>query len=109
IRLLKERNRPLSLVEAIHESRTGDDARVFRVRASEFEAIPGAPIAYWVAAAIRHLFTSLKPLEGNGAEVRAGLCTGDDFRFIRCFWEIPPAWIGRSHEETLNGKRWVPF
>lgn len=110
LRLLKDTDRPGALVEAsqqARERRTG--GRVFRVAPEELEEIPGAPLAYWVPPSIRRLFTDLPPLEGNGADVRQGLATADDFRFVRTFWEVDPTKIGRSREETLQGKRWVPF
>jgi hypothetical protein len=107
IRLLKDTNRPRGLAEAV--AKGPEDRRVFRVRLAELDAVPGAPLAYWMHPEIRRLFEELPPLEGNGAEVRQGLATADDFRFVRAFWEVNPRKIGRSREETLKGKRWVPF
>jgi hypothetical protein len=110
LRLLKDTDRPAALAEACREAREGrPSARVFRVAPEELEEIPGAPLAYWVAPSIRRLFAELPPLEGNGAEVRQGLATADDFRFVRAFWEVDPGRIGRSREETFRAKRWVPF
>ncbi len=110
LRLLKDTDRPAALAEACREAREGKTGgRAFRVAPEELEEIPGAPLAYWVAPSIRRLFSELPPLEGNGAEVRQGLATADDFRFVRAFWEVDPRKIGRSREETFRGKRWVPF
>lgn len=110
LRLLKDTDRPAALLESCREAREErPSARVFRVAPEELEDIPGAPLAYWVAPTIRRLFRELPPLEGNGAEVRQGLATADDFRFVRAFWEVDPAGIARSREETFQRKRWVPF
>jgi hypothetical protein len=110
LRLLKDTDRPAALAEACREAREGrTSGRVFRVAPEELEEIPGAPLAYWVAPSIRRLFAELPPLEGNGAEVRVGLQTSDNFRFVRAFWEVDPGRIGRSREETFRAKRWVPF
>lgn len=110
LRLLKDTDRAEALAAACREAREGrPSGRVFRVAPEELEEIPGAPLAYWVAPSIRRLFRDLPPLEGNGAEVRQGLATSDNFRFVRAFWEVDPAKIGRSREETFEGKRWVPF
>lgn len=110
LRLLRDSDRPNALAAACREARDGTSAvRVFRVAPTELEDIPGAPLAYWVPASIRRLFRELPPLEGNGAEVRQGLATADDFRFVRAFWEVNPRRIARSREETFRGKRWVPF
>ena len=110
VRLLKETDRSAALAETIQEHYAGaDDRRVFVVELADLHAIPGSPIAYWMSDSIRRLFRDLPPLEGNGAEVRQGLATGDDFRFVRTFWEVNPERIGHSAQETTTGKRWVPF
>jgi hypothetical protein len=110
IRLLKDTDRPAGLAAAIAAHRHGKtDDRVFQISLDDLHAVPGSPLAYWMSPAIRRLFTDHPPLEGHGAEVRQGLATGDDFRFVRLFWEVDPARIARSREETKAGKRWVPF
>ena len=109
IRLLREADRPGALYEAAERLRSGTDDRVFRLAASDLEAIPGSPLAYWIVQSVRRLFGEFPPVEGNGASVRAGLCTGDDFRFVRCAWEVDPRRIARSRDETFRGGRWVPF
>jgi predicted RNA methylase len=110
VRLLKDTNRAGALRDAITNDRAGtQDERVLRVAKHDLTAIPGAPLAYWIGDSIRRLFTDLPPLEGNGAEARQGLATGDDFRFLRLAWEVDPAKIAHSRDETRAGKRWVPF
>lgn len=110
IRLLKDTDRPAALTGAISDARSGTgNKRVYRVSSSDLDAVPGSPAAYWMAPSIRRLFTELPPLEGNGAEARVGLQTGDDFRFVRDFWEVDPARVARSRDETFENKRWVPF
>ena len=112
LRLLREApgRRPQALAESCARARSGQaDDRVFRVAPTEFGAVPGSPMAYWVSPDIRRLFTDFPSLEGHGADVRQGLATGDDFRFVRAFWEVAPARIARTREETFAGKRWVPF
>lgn len=74
---------------------------VFLCHRDEFAAIPGVPLSYWVSDEVRSAFTRLKPLRGK-AEVRQGLATADDFRFVRCWWEVSSGDIGRH-------SRWVWF
>jgi hypothetical protein len=110
VRLLKESDRPSSLMQALASARSrSDDARVFRVRPEDFDVVPGAPLAYWMSGSLRRLFVDLPRLEGAAAEVRQGLATGDDFRFIRTFWEVDPKRVGRTRDETKSGRPWVPF
>jgi hypothetical protein len=110
IRLLKDSDRANALSGAVQADRAGAvDQRIFTVRPSDFDAIPRAPVAYWMSPSLRRLFSDLPTIEGNGAEVRVGLQTGDDFRFVRAFWEVDPRRIARSAEETCDGRRWSPF
>ena len=109
-RILKEPDRAAALAEAIAASRAGEpDSRIFQVATADFGTIPGSPIAYWMSQPVRRLFTDLPQLEGRWAEVRVGLQTSDDFRFVRASWEVDPSRIARSHEEVGMGRRWCPF
>ena len=110
IRLLKDVDREAGLVGAINAHRTGiPDHRIHKVRLSDLDAIPGAPLAYWMSPSLRRLFVDLPGLEGNGAEARQGSATGDDSRFVRAFWEVDPRRIAQSVAETQGGGRWAPF
>ena len=110
IRLLKDPDRANALSAAVQANRAGtNDRRIFAVRASDFNAIPRAPVAYWMSSSLRRLFTDLPQLEGTGAEARQGLATGDDFRFVRTFWEVDPRRLALSVPETRRGRRWSPF
>jgi hypothetical protein len=109
VRILKEPDRAAALAEVIASSRAEEsDPRIFRVATADFDTIPGSPVAYWMSPPVRRLFTDLPRLEGKLAEVRVGLQTSDDFRFVRAFWEVDPSRIARSREE-LAGRRWCPF
>jgi hypothetical protein len=109
IGLLKDADRSAALPEAIAQDRRGLSRRVFRVSLLDFAVIPGSPVAYWIAPSVRKLFADFPALEGSGGDVRVGMQTGDDFRFVRTFWEVDPRSIARSREETTSGRRWVPF
>jgi SAM-dependent methyltransferase len=110
IRLLKDVDREAGLVGAIHAHRAGlPDHRIHRVRLSDLDAIPGAPLAYWMSPSLRRLFVELPGLEGNGAEARQGSATGDDSRFVRAFWEVDPRRIAQEVADTHEGGRWSPF
>ena len=110
MRMLKDvdRSRALQATVAAHRAGRADD-RLFEVMLDDLRVVPGSPVAYSMSPSLRRLFSEEPRLEGNGAEVRVGLQTGDDFRFVRAFWEVPPEQIGVSRADTLAGRRWVPF
>lgn len=110
IRLLKDTDKPAGLVAAIEiRRRQEEDDRIFRMPPHDLHTVPGSPIAYWMSPAIRRLFTDHPALEGMAGDVRQGLATGDNFRFVRAFWEVNPSQIARTREESKSGKRWAPF
>jgi hypothetical protein len=106
IRVLKEEDKASSLLEAINNP---EDDRRFVVNPKSFSLVPNSPLCYWVSNRIRQLFVDFPPFEGDGRTVKQGLATADDFRFVRAWWEVPRENEARSREETLSGKRWVPF
>lgn len=110
IRLLKDTNRPEALRNAVLANQKGKpDSRVFRIPIDEFAAIPGGRMAYWMGHSISRLFKDFPPIEGSGAEVRVGLQTGDDFRFVRLAWEVDPRRIAAQREDTRRRKPWALF
>jgi Eco57I restriction-modification methylase len=109
LRLLKGRDKGPALAEAIARQRAGvGDDRVYRLPLADLNQVPGAPIAYSMSPTIRRLFSDLPALSRH-AEVKVGLQTGDDGRFVRAFWEVDPRRIIRLQTETGTGGRWAPF
>ncbi len=104
IRLLRETDRAPALAEVCtHVRERKDDELLFWARSSDFASIPSSPLAYWIDPEVRGLFAELTPL-GEMVDVRNGLFSGDDFRFVRTFWEVDPERIGYSVQETTIGK-----
>jgi hypothetical protein len=89
----------------------------FLVKPDSFRMIPNMPFAYWISDRIRDLFIKFPPFASNGRTVKQGVATADDFRFLRCWWEVPPAEIcdPSVHPSEWNGPycvigyRWFPF
>ncbi len=54
-----------------------------------FTKTKGSPFSYWLEPELLEISDQHHSLEKNGARVSVGLQTGDDFRFIRCWWELP--------------------
>lgn len=91
---------------------------LFRASLEDLEQVPGMPYAYWASPSLRGLFRKYPPLDRDVAkrmdkpkiaDVKVGLQTGDDARFIRHWWEIDKSLFAKSREGTFQGKKWVPF
>ena len=66
----------------------------------EFKKIPGSPVAYWVSDCFRRLFEQGETLHESGVHPATGLQTGDNPRFIRCWWEI---------DTETRSQKWIPL
>ncbi len=131
MRLLEAEDKATTLADMVEcQRRRGTDIPgVFLVDPASFRQIPGAPFAYGVHESLRRKFRELPRFESEGREVRVGLQTSDDFRFVRAWWEVDPRRIlhvpvkaeelddparlreyqDACREQTWHGKRWVPF
>jgi len=69
--------------------------RRFEREMEEFSLIPNSPLSYWVPIELRELYDSDTVLDANNAgvergslgDIKVGVQTGDDDRFLRSFWE----------------------
>ena len=97
------------LLEAIHNPTCG---WFYRADATTFHDIPGSPIAYWASDAIRSAFVNGTPLKSIGSP-RVGLQTGENARFVRCWWEPSSSasnYSCASPEKALeSGSKWFPY
>ncbi|TDW98258.1 hypothetical protein [Kribbella sp. VKM Ac-2566] len=70
----------------------------------DFRAIPEEPAAYWLPEPLLRTFSSAPALEGTARLIaRRGAYTGDDFRYLRLWWECPES------GSIESGHRWVNF
>lgn len=92
IRAITAANRELAIETSLAAWRAGrEDPRLFAATRKAFSLLPDSPFVYWVDAATLGKFTSQRHFEPDIGSVRQGLATGDDFRFVRAVWEVPPA------------------
>jgi type II restriction/modification system DNA methylase subunit YeeA len=84
----------------------------FRASASDFEKIPGSPIAYWLSAQAYDCFSPEQQLDAYG-NVRTGMTTSDNDKFVRRWSEVPLDEIafGVSDQNAAKDskKRWFPY
>jgi hypothetical protein len=113
-RLIESEKKGSTLYELIKEK---NRTNCFLVNPDAFRIIPNMPFAYWVSDRIRNLFEEFPPFASDGRAVKQGLATADDFRFLRCWWEVPsteicnpdvhpPKWTGPY---CVIDYRWYPF
>ena len=84
----------------------------FRASASDFEKIPGSPIAYWVSEHIRSLFNEGPELDAL-APCRQGVATADNDRFLRLWHEVGVNKVGTGYPSAQEAKasklKWFPY
>ena len=84
----------------------------FEAAQDEFKKIPGSPVAYWVSERVRQVFERFESL-GKQVDVRQGLATSDNQRFVREWHEVSLANIGFTYgscdEAAASDKKWFPF
>ena len=104
LRLLSPDNKAPTLAEAIDDLRSGQPSSfIYTADSVSFRQIPGAPFAYWVNEHLRQVFAKLPQFEGEERMVRQGGVPGDNFRRLRAFWEVSPAYL------DVNSIVWVPY
>ena len=90
IRLFDAESPAGPLTDAVRTIHLGQSAApVHVVDSVSFRQVPNAPFAYWVNEKLRRVFKELPAFESEDRTAKAGLCSGDDFRFVRCWWEVP--------------------
>ncbi len=79
---------------------------------SNFDKIPGSPIAYWASENLINDFEKGTPL-GELVDAKQGLATADNKRFLRQWFEVGIDNISfNSHsikDSVESGKKWFPY
>lgn len=88
------------------------DGLLHRVSKSEFEKIPGRPLAYWLSPGIFKAFDS-KSTVGDIARAAKGLVTANNSVYVREWMEVSQNAIGYGCKSRLqakiSGRRWFPY
>ena len=97
--------------ESRKEEEFHNDKNKYIIKQFNFDKIPGSPIAYWIDDNLIACFNNTK-LESL-ANVKQGLATADNNRFLRYWWEVDFNNIGFSSincEDSKNtNKKWFPY
>lgn len=99
VRCLMAPDKRYVLEKAISSIIDGSNTNViFISNPDEFGRIKGSPYCYWIGEKTINIIAKHQCLEGNYGSVRVGLQTGDDWRFLRLSYEVPPLEIGSNKE-----------
>ncbi|MFI2818956.1 BREX-1 system adenine-specific DNA-methyltransferase PglX, partial [Vreelandella piezotolerans] len=82
----------------------------YKAKPDDFKKIPGSPVAYWASAKTIGLFEG-ESIRSSG-EIRQGLLTSDNERFLRRWYEVENNNIGfeLSRSEAINSEfSWFPI
>ena len=97
------------LVEAVRDP---DVAWSYRIEPEQFDAIPGAPIAFRLSGPMRRAFSIGSPL-GSQYNAMNGMTTGENARFLRLWHEVSVCRTCSSattaRESVESGARWFPY
>lgn len=88
-------NQPIKTLEAVENPSV---SYRYSVVQENFNKIPGRPIGYWVNKIFLDLYTG--KYIGNEFDIKEGVGTRNDSKFLRFYWEVSQKRIG-------NDKRWV--
>jgi type II restriction/modification system DNA methylase subunit YeeA len=84
----------------------------YKTKPDDFRKIPGCPIAYWANNRVFQIFEN-GDLIGNIAETRKGMGTGNNERFVRCWFELDRDKIffdSSSRDEAQHSNlKWFPY
>jgi hypothetical protein len=74
------------------------DSLVFEIHTEHLGSLSGRPLGYWLSEQMLLRLGTMPTAKEAGVEVRIGLQTSNDFRYLRNWWEVRPT-------ETT----WIPF
>ncbi len=97
---------PVKTLEAIENP---DCGYLYYAKSADFGKIPGSAIAYSTTNKIRNIFTEFKPISSI-AEVKTGMQTGNNDRFLRYWYEVNNSSINiYSNLMPQHPKRWFLY
>ena len=101
-RVVLDENKEEAVLQGITEYKQGKFSKnVFSRSLESFKRLSGSPFSYWVSGEIIDKISKFPELDCAGATINVGLQTGDDFRFLRNFWEVDP--------ENIKKRFWIPY
>ncbi|MFC6380854.1 BREX-1 system adenine-specific DNA-methyltransferase PglX [Psychrobacter glacincola] len=105
-RLVTDSNKQELLKECCNINKS--NKKVFISNAQNFRKLTDSPYCYWVDHKVIDKI-NLSTLEEAGATIKVGLQTGDDFRFLRNYWEVSPELVADSWVFYSKTEKAIPW
>ncbi|WP_419174436.1 BREX-1 system adenine-specific DNA-methyltransferase PglX [Desulfosediminicola sp.] len=83
---------------------------VYSFSQSRFAEIPGSPMIYWWPEEIRQAYIKAPKL-AEIAEVKQGMSTANNVRYVRYYWEVDKQKIMIQEQDSLrnDNNTWAPY
>lgn len=105
---LAEGKRPKAFVEAYNDLiENRPNKHNITLPQSKLKIIDGWPFIYWISAGFRDKFSENSL--GNTVDIRAGIQTSNNNRFLRLWWEVNPNDIISNKDNDRGNKRWALY
>ncbi len=112
IRLVDYENSELKRNKTLEAIQNAQCGWFYTANQKDFEKIPGSPIGYWVSDSFINIFDKNEQLNKK-LDIKQGLATGNNLRFLRVWNEIELSKIGLKFESIkhahISGKKWFPY
>ena len=106
---LTEKSEPLRH-EIVTTASAIPSERTFLRRTSTFANIPDAPFVYWITGSLASALCNFEPFEPSIGQIRVGLTTLDNPRFVRALWEVPQSQLGVDGDFSPAARNnWAPL
>ncbi|MCA1787799.1 MAG: BREX-1 system adenine-specific DNA-methyltransferase PglX, partial [Desulfobacteraceae bacterium] len=88
-RAIADTDREHALLSCLDAHKIGKpEKRLFLAHQQTFDLLPDSPFVYWIDHETIQQFDTGLNFEPDCGNVRQGLATGDDFRYVRTVWEV---------------------
>ena len=105
---LQEKFKKDKFLEVLNDHVTGiNNNRVYALAQSKLKIIKSWPFIYWISDEFREKFAA--ELIEKTADIRAGIQTSNNNRFLRFWWEVNKEDVLAEGEDAETGKRWVYY
>lgn len=86
-----------------------ENTKQYSLKLNDFSYLKNSPFSYWISHKFLSCYRNRQSFEQAGGKVKVGLQTGDDFRFIRLWFETNQSSIASTWFRHAKGGDNSPF